>query len=177
MLVFSNRFRPVAYLAIGALTLALGQSANAQGCRGGGSHGGGGGGMGYSRGGMGGGYMGGGGMGGSRMGGMGQSNGGMGGTGQSNGMTGGCQGQGPNSTRSQDSSASQPAVTSSTPASVNDPTTVLAHKDDLNLTTKQVQLLEKMLSTGKLHAAPILTAAQRKQLAQIISPVRKPGST
>ena len=53
MSMFTSRLRPVAYLAIGVLTLALAQSANAQGCRGGG------GGMGYSRGGMGG-YTGGG---------------------------------------------------------------------------------------------------------------------
>ena len=154
--MFKNCLRSVAYLAIGALTLALAQSANAQSCRGGG----GGGGMGYSRGGMGGGYSGG---------------GYMGGPGQSNGMTGGYQGQSTNSTGSQNSNPQQ-AQSSSTIERVNNPSTVLAYEGDLNLTSKQVQLLNKMASSGKLHAAFILTPAQRKQLAALVGTVRKSGS-
>ena len=186
--MFTNCLRPVAYLAIGVLTLALAQSANAQGCRGGG--GGMGGGM-MGGGGMGGGYMGGmgqpygmmGGMGnGGMMGGMGQSYGMMGGMGngcmgRSNGMTGGYQGQGQNGTGSQNYSSMQQAVTSSTSESVNNPATVLAHTADLNLTSKQVQVLEKMLNSGRQRAALVLTKAQRKTLAQIISVVPKSRST
>ena len=139
---------------------------------------------------MGGGYMGGGMMGGGYMGGgMGQSYGMMGGMGQSNGMMGsgymgwsngmmgGYQGQSPNSTWSQNYSSTQQAVTSSTTASVNNPATVLAHTADLNLTSKQVQVLEKMVDSGRQRAALVLTQAQRKTLAEIIGPVRKSRST
>ena len=163
MSMFTSRLRPVAYLAIGVLTLALAQSANAQGCRGGG------GGMGYSRGGMGG-YTGGG------YSNNGYSNSGYaGGTGQSNGMMGGYQGQGLNSSGSQNYS-SPLLLSSNTNATVNNPSTVLAHTDDLKLTSKQVQSLEKMLSSGKQRAALVLTKVQRKQLAAIIGPARKSGS-
>ena len=193
MLMFTNCLRPVAYLVIGVLTLALGQSANAQGCRGGG----GGGGMGGS------GMMGGGYSGGGFMGGMGQSPGMMGGNsgggygwwlhgwhgaavrrnmgggymGQSSGMMGGYQGQSPNSPWSQNYSGTQQAGTSCTNATVNNPSTVLAHRADLNLTSKQVQLLEKMVTASKQHAAFVLTQAQRRQLAEIVGPVRKSRST
>jgi len=112
--------------------------------------------------------MGGGNMGGGYM-------GGMGGMGQSNGMMGN-RGQGPNSTAAQNSSP-QPTVTSSPSESVNNPGTVLAHTDDLSLTSKQVQLLEKMLKSGKQQAALVLTNAQRKQLAEIVGPLRKSKST
>ena len=122
--------RPIAYIAIGALTLAVGQSAGRPR---------------LSRrwrgilkrwDGMGGGYM--------------------GGMGQSNGTRGGCRGQGQSSTGAQNSSPQQ-AVTTSTNTSVNDPATVLAHQNDLNLTSQQVQRLEKMLSSGKQRASLVLT--------------------
>ena len=60
---------------------------------------------------------------------------------------------------------------------LNNPTTVLAHEDDLNLTSKQMQALEKMAKSGKQHAALVLTSAQRKQLAGIVGIVRKSGTT
>jgi hypothetical protein len=62
------------------------------------------------------------------------------------------------------------------PASVNNPVTVLSYKDDIKLTVKQVQLIEKMIDSGKQHAAQILTDSQRKQLVKIVGPVRKPKS-
>jgi hypothetical protein len=70
----------------------------------------------------------------------------------------------------------QPAQTSSPNTSLNNPATVLAHEDDLKLTSKQVQALEKMATSGKQHAALVLTSAQRKQLAGIVGIVRKSGS-
>jgi hypothetical protein len=131
MLAFINRLRPVAFIAIGVLTLALGNSKDAQGCHGG-------------RGGMGGGYSGG---------------------GYSNGPG------------SQNYSYSQQAQTSSPNTSLNNPATVLAHENELNLTSKQVQALEKMAKSGKRHAALVMTAAQRKQLAGIVGIIPKSGST
>ena len=50
---------------------------------------------------------------------------------------------------------------------------MLAHTADLNLTGKQVQVLEKMVNSGKQRAALVLTQPQRKQLAQIIGIVPK----
>ncbi len=136
MSAFKNRLRPVAYIAIGVLVLALGHSNDAQACHGG-------------RGGMGGGYSGGG-----------YSNGGY--------------SNGPGAPYY---SNPQPAQTSSTNTSLNNPATVLAHEDDLSLTSKQVQALEKMATSGKQHAALVLTSAQRKQLAGIVGTTRKSGST
>ncbi len=184
--MFTNRLRPVAYIVIGVLTLALAQSANGQGCRGGGGGGGGMGGGGM----MGGGYPGGGFMGGmgqspgmmggnsfgGNMGGMGQQFGGMMGggyMGQSSGMTGGYWGQRQNGMGSLNYSGPQQAMTSSSNVSLNNPSTVLAHTADLNLTGKQVQVLEKMVNSGKQRAALVLTQPQRKQLAQIIGIVPK----
>jgi ATP-dependent Clp protease adapter protein ClpS len=71
----------------------------------------------------------------------------------------------------------QQPQTSSPDTSLNNPATVLSHEDDLNLTSKQVQALEKMVQSGKQHAALVLTSAQRKQLAGIVGIVRKSGST
>ena len=90
-------------------------------------------------------------------------------------MMGGYQGQGLNSSGSQNYS-SPLLLSSNTNATVNNPSTVLAHTDDLKLTSKQVQSLEKMLSSGKQRAALVLTKVQRKQLAEIIGPARKSGS-
>lgn len=135
MLAFRSRWRPVACIAIGVLTLALGHSTDAQGCHGG-------------RGGMGGGYSG--------------------------GYSGGGYSNGPGS---QYYFNPQQAQTSGPNTSLNNPATVLAHEDDLNLTSKQVQALEKMATSGKQHAALVLTAAQRKQLAGIVGTVRKSGAT
>jgi hypothetical protein len=158
---------PVAYLAIGALSLVLSQSANAQ-CRGGG------GGMGGGRTGgpmaggpmtgpMGNGYMGSsfmsggpmvdGCLGGSFMG---------GGSGRSGVMMNNSWGQAQGNTAVQSNFTSQDATASSTTTSLNNPTTVLAHKDNLELSGKQVLLLEKMQKSGKQRAALSLTTAQRK---------------
>jgi len=127
MLMFTNRLRPIAYIAIGVLTLAMGQLRDAHGCHRGGC---------------------------------------------------GYQGSGsPYGTASPNYSNSQQAPASSSNLSLNNPATVLAYEGDLKLTGKQVQLLEKMLSSGKQHAALILTNAQRKQLAETIGRVRKSGST
>ena len=76
----------------------------------------------------------------------------------------------------QNYSSPQQTQPSSPSASLNNPATVLAHEGDLSLTSKQMQALEKMLSSGKQHAALVLTAAQRKQLAGIIGPARRSGS-
>jgi len=125
MSMFTNRLRPVAYLAIGFLTLAMGQLRDAHGCHRGG-----------------GGYQGGSGY----------------GTGSPN-------------------YSSPQAPTSSPNVSLNNPATVLAYEGNLNLTSKQVQALEKMLNSGKQHAALVLSNAQRKQLAGIVAVLRKSGST
>jgi hypothetical protein len=71
----------------------------------------------------------------------------------------------------------QQAQTSSPNQSLNNPATVLAHEDDLSLTSKQVQALDKMAKSGKQHAALVLTSAQRKQLAGIVGTSRRSGST
>jgi len=126
MLMFTNRFPPVAYFAIGVLTLAMGQLRDAQGCHRGG---------------------------------------------------GGYQGGSSYGTGSPDYSNSQQAPTSSPNVSLNNPATVLAYEGDLNLTSKQVQALERMLNSGKQHAALVLTSVQRKQLAGIVGVLRKSGST
>jgi hypothetical protein len=59
---------------------------------------------------------------------------------------------------------------------VNNPVTALAHEEDLNLTSDQVLRLEKMASSGKQHAAPVLTKVQQKKLAEILGLVRKSRS-
>ena len=56
---------------------------------------------------------------------------------------------------------------------MNDPATILAHADDLKLTSKQVQRLEKMLGSGKQRASLVLTKAQKTTLAAIIGAGRK----
>ena len=114
-------------------------------------------------------------MGSGYMGGMGQSYGMMGSgyPGWSNGMMGGYQGQSLNSTWSQNYSSTQQAVTSSTVATLNNPSTVLAHTADLNLTSKQVSGARKMPALAS-RAALVLTPAQRKQLAQIVALCRSP---
>ena len=163
MLRFTNYSWPTAFIAIGALTLVLAQSMEAQAChhgkKGGHSMSGG-----YS---MGGSYS----MGGYAGGGY------TGGTGQSYGTTGSYRGQSPSTSGSQNSSSLQEAITSSTPASLNNPATALAHASDLSLTSKQVNALEKMVKSGKQRAALVLTQAQRKQLAQIVGIVPKARST
>ena len=93
------------------------------------------------------------------------------------GYSGGYSGSGySNGSGSQYYSNPQPAQTSGPNTSLNNPATVLAHEDDLSLTSKQVQALEKMANSGKQHAALVLTSAQRKQLAGIVGIVRKSGS-
>ncbi|MGD0899509.1 MAG: hypothetical protein ABR915_16880 [Thermoguttaceae bacterium] len=67
----------------------------------------------------------------------------------------------------------QQGMTGSTTVNQNDPATVLAHTDDLNLTDNQVQRLEKMLNSGNKHATVILTSAQKKKLKELVGP--KPG--
>ena len=125
MSMFTSRLRPVAYIAIGVLTLAVGRMKDAQAChRGGGGY--------------------------------------QGGSGYGSGS--------PNYSNSQ-------TPTSSPNVSLNNPATVLAYEGDLSLTSKQVQALEKMLNSGKQHAALVLTTAQRKQLAGSVGVVRKSGST
>ncbi len=85
---------------------------------------------------------------------------------------GGYPGQGPNGTGSQNYPSAQLASMGS--ASVNNPVTALAHDDDLNLTSDQVQRLEKMVSSGKQRASLVLTKVQKKKLAEIVGAVRKP---
>ena len=131
MLAFTNRLRPVAYIAIGALTLAWGPSADVQGCHGGGTGGR------YSTSG-----------------------------------TGGYGGQG----GVQNYSSPQQTATSSTSASVNNPATVLAHRRDLKLTSKQVLSLKKMLISHQQQATRVLTKAQKRKLAEIVGLARKVAS-
>ncbi len=94
------------------------------------------------------------------------------------GMSGGYPGSGNSyGTGSQNYSSPQQSQTSSPTASLNNPATVLAYEGDLNLTSKQVQALERMANSGKQHAALVLTAAQRRQLADLVGTARKSGST
>ena len=152
MLKLARLLRIAAVLALGIASHAAVQPARAQGrCSGGG-------GMGYSRGGGGGGYYGGGYAGG----GMSQPYGSAANYYQS-----------PYDSTSQYSGSQQPAATSGAGASLNNPATVLAHADGLNLTGKQVQLLEKMQKSGKQRAMLILTKDQRKQLVGSIGSTRK----
>ena len=68
----------------------------------------------------------------------------------------------------------------------NDPAAVLAHKDDLSLTKQQVQRLERMLKSGKMHAAPLLSKEQKKKFQELAGtqapardtqrPMTKPGA-
>jgi hypothetical protein len=176
MMLSTISLRPIAYLAVGTLMLSLAHSANAQGCRGGG--GGGGGGMGYSRGG--------GGMFGGGYGGM---TGGYTPSSYSGGMMGSTPGGSAMSGTTQSSAyqnlngnvspyyrVPQQTVVSSRKSGLNNPATVLAHADDLKLTSKQVQLLEKMQTSGKQRAMLVLTTAQRKQLVQIVGLIKTSGS-
>ena len=126
---------------------------------------------------MGGGY--GGGMGGYPMGGMGGGyGGGMGGypmSGMGGGYGGGMSGMGPSmgGMGSQFYPSQQQGMMGGTNVNQNDPATVLAYTDDLNLTDNQVQRLEKMLNSGNKHATVILTSAQKKKLKELVGP--KPG--
>ena len=91
----------------------------------------------------------------------------MGSTGQL-GATGGYAGQSLNSTGSPYYANPQQALLGSTSSNLNDPATVLTHATDLNLSTKQVQRLEKMLSAGKQHATTVLTTVQKKKLVRLV---------
>ena len=82
-----------------------------------------------------------------------------------------------NGNASQFYSVPQQTGVSSRNSGLNNPATVLAHADDLKLTSKQVQLLEKMQTYGKQRAMLVLTAVQRKQLVQIVGLVKTSGST
>jgi len=120
--------------------------------------------MGQGRGGMGG--MGGG---------MGSQQGMMGPMGQGmGGMGGGMGGMG-----------SQQGMMANMHMDQNDPAAVLAHKDDLSLTKEQVQRLERMLKSGKMRAAPLLSKEQKKKFQELAGtqaaardtqrPMTKPG--
>jgi hypothetical protein len=74
-------------------------------------------------------------------------------------------------------SALQQTGTISASAILNDPATILAHANALNLTGTQVQRLKKTLNSGNQQAVQVLTKAQKKKLAAILGIVRKPGST
>jgi hypothetical protein len=117
----------------------------------------------------GGGAMGGGQMGGGPMGG-GFGGGGLGGGGGpmfGGPMGGGAMGGGwttNGATGSQSNTASQ----------LNDPATALANTNNLDLTSDQVQRLEKMASSGTKHAGLILTAEQRKKLRELVGPQLQP---
>jgi hypothetical protein len=100
-----------------------------------------------------------GGMGGGQgmMGGMGGGPGMMGGMGGGPGMMGGMgQGQGMMNGKPRNSRIDQ-----------NDPQALLALKDDLALTQKQVQSLEKMAKAGRKQAAQVLTKEQKKKLQEL----------
>ena len=157
MLKFTCLLQAAVALTVGIVSLVSIPSATAQGRCSGGGHGG----MGYSRGGMGGGYMGGGYSNG------GYSSGGYSGSGYSgSGYSGGGYSGGawqPYDSASQTSAGQQSATTGSASTSPNNPATVLALADELSLTAKQVQLLEKMQKSGKERALLILTKEQRKQ--------------
>jgi hypothetical protein len=94
---------------------------------------------------------------------------------QTSHFAGSYQGQGPSGDRLQNYLNPRQATTVNMNLSLNNPATVLSHSDDLDLTSKQVQSLEKMRNSGKQHAAFVLTKAQRKQLAEMIGVVRKPS--
>jgi len=59
----------------------------------------------------------------------------------------------------------------------NDPAAVLAHKDDLSLTKQQVQRLERMLKSGKMHAAPLLSKEQKKKFQELAGTQTPAGDT
>ncbi len=182
MFVFTRLLRLAVCIAGGILTVAVVQPACAEGCRGGGGMGymrGGGGGGGYLGGGYSGGYNTGGGYsgyggygyGGNGYGAMGNSAAGyMGGTSAS----GSCQSSGGSGRRNY--SFPQQSTTGSASAGPNNPATVLAHADDLQLNGKQVQTLQRMQSSGRQRAMLVLTTAQRKQLVALVGPVRHTSS-
>jgi hypothetical protein len=156
--------RIVAALILGILLLAPGRFVNAQGrCPGGG-----GGGMGYSRGG---GYFGGGG---GYYGGY--PSGGYGYGGYNNGGPAYGSGNYQNTGGGSQSSAASSSTTADS-ASPNNPATVLARAEELNLTGKQVQLLEKMQKSGKKRAMLVLTKEQRKQVVGSAGSTRKSSSS
>ena len=113
------------------------------------------------------------------MGPMGQGRGGMGGMGGmgGGGMGGGMGGGG---------MGSQQGIMADMRMDQNDPAAVLAHKDDLSLTKQQVQRLERMLKSGKMHAAPLLSKEQKKKFQELAGtqapardtqrPMTKPGA-
>jgi hypothetical protein len=154
-----------AALTIGIISLASTRSASAQGrCPGGG------GGMGYSRGGMGGSYFGGGYMGGGYSPSAWQPS-------SAAGNYPAAYGSASQNSTGQQSTGQQSSGTTGANMSFNNPTTVLAHSDDLNLTDKQVKLLEKMQKSGKQRAMLILTKEQRKQLVGSVSAPHKATSS
>jgi len=81
------------------------------------------------------------------MGGMGGGPGMMGGMGQGQGMMGG--------------------MASNSRIDQNDPQALLALKDEIALTQKQVQALEKMAKAGRKQAAQVLTKEQKKKLQEL----------
>ena len=171
MRLLTRRLLQTACVGASVFTLALGPTrADAQGgCPGK---------RGMNRGGSPGmmGGMGGGGMGG--MGGMGSQQGMMGPMGQGRGGMGGMGGQ--------SNMAQHQAMMADMQMDQNDPAAVLAHKDDLSLTKQQVQRLERMLKSGKKHAAPLLSKEQKKKLQELAGtqapardmqrPMTKPGA-
>ena len=140
--------------------------------------------------GQGGGGMGGGGMGG--MGGGGMGRGGMGGMGGGMGSQQGMMGPmrqgmgGMGGMRGQSNMAQHQGMMANMRMDPNDPAAVLAHKDDLSLTKQQVQRLERMLKSGKMHAAPLLSKEQKKKFQELAGtqapardtqrPMTKPGA-
>jgi hypothetical protein len=166
MMLFTNRSRTVGYIVVGVAALVLGHSENTMACHGGGMGGGYGGG--YSFGGGGGGYSYGGGYGNT-----------MGPSAPSYGSSAGSWGQGSYGYGSQYPFGSQQgslgsqAGSSGSASAFNNPATVLSYQSELNLTSKQVQALEKMESSGKQRAGIVLTQQQRKILAQTIGVLRR----
>ena len=112
------------------------------------------------------------------MGGKGSQQGMMGQMGQGRGGMGGMRGQ--------SNMAQHQGMMANMRMDPNDPAAVLAHKDDLSLTKQQVQRLERMLKSGKKHAAPLLSKEQKKKLQELAGtqdlarakqrPMTKPGA-
>jgi hypothetical protein len=166
MFKLTSLLRVAAGVSIGIVLFVSARPASAQGrCAGGG-----GGGMGFSRGGMGGGYFGG------NYGGGYYGSGYTGGAWQPYGAAGNHY-QNAYGSASQNSGSQQPDASGVADTSPNNPATVLAQADDLNLTAKQVQLLEKMQKSGKKRAMLILTKEQRKQLVGGSAVTRKASSS
>jgi hypothetical protein len=71
----------------------------------------------------------------------------------------------------------QQGMTGSARPNLNDPATALANTDNLDLTSDQVQRLQKMARSGSKHAGLILTADQKKKLHQLVGTQRKARSS